>query len=119
MVAERLPAMCGSDTFTTVVSSTSIKVLVITEIAIIHGLMWRVSSAGAAISDGARLLENAHRAPDGERRRFIAASSAYHHVIQVWITPLCLKVMVDVSSPQAIHLLNTLTSSLVFVTTLA
>src|SRR5439155_26977863 len=38
-VAERLPAMCGKDTFTTVVSRTSMKVLNITEITMIHGLM--------------------------------------------------------------------------------
>ncbi len=37
-VADRLPAMCGSDTFTTVVSSTSMNVANITEIAMIHGL---------------------------------------------------------------------------------
>src|SRR5713101_5397345 len=39
IVADRLPAMCGSDTFTTVVSSTSMKVANITETAISHGLM--------------------------------------------------------------------------------
>ena len=32
IVADRLPAMCGSDTLTTVVSSTSMKVANITEI---------------------------------------------------------------------------------------
>src|SRR5437868_15422012 len=37
--AERLPAMCGSDTFTTVVSSTSMNVANITETAISQGLM--------------------------------------------------------------------------------
>src|SRR6476646_6078965 len=37
-VAERLPAMCGSDTLTTVVSSTSMKVANMTESAMIHGL---------------------------------------------------------------------------------
>ena len=36
-VAERLPAMCGSETLTTVVSSTSMKVLVITAIATSQG----------------------------------------------------------------------------------
>src|SRR5438045_1577994 len=35
--AERLPAMCGSDTLTTVVSSTSMKVANITETAISQG----------------------------------------------------------------------------------
>ena len=45
MVADRLPAMCGSDTFTTVVSSTSMKVANITETAISQGLMWRCSGA--------------------------------------------------------------------------
>lgn len=38
-LAERLPAICGSDTFTTVVSSTSINVLNITAVATIQGLM--------------------------------------------------------------------------------
>src|SRR5580765_4148893 len=42
-VAERLPAMCGSDTFTTVVSSTSMKVANMTATATIHGLTWRCS----------------------------------------------------------------------------
>src|SRR5271156_2083848 len=37
-VAERFPAMCGRDTFTTVVSSTSMKVQNITEMAMIQGL---------------------------------------------------------------------------------
>src|SRR5579859_172353 len=38
-VEESDPAMCGSETFTTVVSSTSINVLVITVMAMIHGLI--------------------------------------------------------------------------------
>ena len=41
IVADRLPAMCGSDTLTTVVSSTSMKVANMTAIATIHGLTWR------------------------------------------------------------------------------
>jgi len=40
MLAERLPAMCGSDTLTTVVSSTSMNVANITDIAMIQGLTW-------------------------------------------------------------------------------
>ncbi len=39
MLAERLPAMCGSETFTTVVSSTSMKVLDITAMAMSQGLI--------------------------------------------------------------------------------
>ena len=39
-VASRLPAMWGRDTFTTVVSSTSMKVANMTAIATIHGLTW-------------------------------------------------------------------------------
>src|SRR5579871_2864804 len=38
MLADMLPAICGSDTFTTVVSSTSMKVASMTEMAIIQGL---------------------------------------------------------------------------------
>src|SRR5512140_2493487 len=37
LLADRLPAMCGSDTFTTVVSSTSMNVANIPERAVIHG----------------------------------------------------------------------------------
>src|SRR5215475_9974749 len=45
MLADRLPAMCGNDTLTTLVSSTSMKVASITEIAMIHGFICRCSSA--------------------------------------------------------------------------
>src|SRR5437588_88925 len=45
-LAERLPAMCGKETFTTVVSSTSIKVANITATAMIHGLMCGCGSEG-------------------------------------------------------------------------
>src|SRR2546425_10052917 len=38
-VAERLPAMCGNDTFTTVVSRTSMNVANITEMTMIQGLI--------------------------------------------------------------------------------
>src|SRR4029077_12500622 len=38
-VADRLPAICGSATLATLVSSTSIKVASITVTAMIHGLM--------------------------------------------------------------------------------
>src|SRR4051812_31380004 len=46
MVAVSDPAMCGSDTFTTVVSSTSMKVANITAIATIQGLTVRGSDIG-------------------------------------------------------------------------
>src|SRR6185312_17279004 len=39
VVAERLPAMCGNETLTTVVSSTSMKVLDMTAMATSHGFM--------------------------------------------------------------------------------
>ena len=42
IVADRLPAMCGSDTLTTVVSSTSMNVANMTAIATIQGLTCRV-----------------------------------------------------------------------------
>src|SRR3954467_9105399 len=43
IVADRLPAIWGSDTLTTLVSSTSMNVASITEIAMIHGLTCRCS----------------------------------------------------------------------------
>src|SRR6266568_6415517 len=60
-VAERLPAMCGSDTFTTVVSSTSMKVLSITATAMIHGL-----TTGVASGRWFAMLFRKHRGLDGE-----------------------------------------------------
>ena len=50
MVAERLPAMCGSDTLTTVVSSTSMKVQNITEMATIQGLTCRCSDIAGGVA---------------------------------------------------------------------
>src|SRR5581483_10531825 len=44
-LAERLPAICGRDTFTTVVSSTSMKVANITATATIQGLTCGCSCA--------------------------------------------------------------------------
>src|SRR5215467_10573889 len=44
IVADRLPAMWGSDTLTTLVSSTSMKVASMTLIAMTHGLTWGCSS---------------------------------------------------------------------------
>src|SRR6185295_1165096 len=49
-VTERLPAMCGSDTFTTVVSKTSIKVPNITATAIIQGLTWGMDELCCSIT---------------------------------------------------------------------
>src|SRR5260370_25054161 len=44
-VTERSPAICGSDTLTTVVSSTSMKVPSITAMAMIQGLIAGLESA--------------------------------------------------------------------------
>ena len=43
MLADRLPAMCGSETLATLVSSTSMKVASITVMAMIHGFTPRTS----------------------------------------------------------------------------
>ena len=48
-VADRLPAMWGSDTLTTVVSSTSMKVPNMTATAMIQGLMYRCSGSYASV----------------------------------------------------------------------
>ena len=45
LLAERLPAICGSETLTTVVSSTSMNVLDMTAIAISQGLISRMFAA--------------------------------------------------------------------------
>jgi len=52
--AESEPATCGSDTLTTVVSSTSMKVANITAIATIHGLTTGCSAWSATVQDGRR-----------------------------------------------------------------
>src|ERR1035438_10138209 len=49
VLTERLPAMCGSGTFTTVVSSTSMKVANMTATATIHGLTWGCGSTADGI----------------------------------------------------------------------
>src|SRR6185295_4379201 len=51
VVADIVLAMCGSDTLTTVVSSTSMKVANITAMATIHGLTVRVCSMSAVIQN--------------------------------------------------------------------
>ena len=50
-VAERLPAMCGSETFATAVSRTSMNVASITETAMSHGLKRGAHSAGLAAGE--------------------------------------------------------------------
>src|SRR4051794_9647909 len=50
MLADRLPAMCGSDTFTTVVSSTSMNVASITETAMIQGFTWSPHVEGGSLT---------------------------------------------------------------------
>src|SRR6202451_1407966 len=62
VVAERLPAMCGSETLTTVVSSTSMKVLDMTAIAISQGLISLVAGSLAGITLGSEIvsLDHAH-----------------------------------------------------------
>src|ERR1035438_5080156 len=44
VLTERLPAMCGSDTLTTVVSGTAMRVANMTATATIHGLTWGCGS---------------------------------------------------------------------------
>ena len=51
-VAERLPAMCGSETFATAVSRTSMKVASITETAMSHGLKRGTHSTGLGTAGG-------------------------------------------------------------------
>jgi hypothetical protein len=50
VLAVRLPAMCGSETLTTVVSGTSMKVLDMTAMAISQGLISLETEAFSGIS---------------------------------------------------------------------
>ncbi len=52
VVAERLPAMCGRDTFATAVSRTSMKVASITDAAISHGLKRGTHSSALGSAGG-------------------------------------------------------------------
>ncbi len=67
--AERLPAMCGSDTFTTVVSSTSMNVANITETAMSQGLICFCSICGSKEfrSLGSDFRIDGHRRPAAAR----------------------------------------------------
>src|SRR5271154_7094084 len=58
-LAERLPAMCGRDTFTTVVSRTSIKVPNITAMAMIHGLICGCVDPDGAMGSTSIILRDA------------------------------------------------------------
>src|SRR6187549_3612797 len=77
IVADRLPAMCGSDTLTTVVSSTSMNVANMTAIATIHGFTWGCS--GSAMVD--RLSASsfgpiAYGPPPGSHKTFNSAEGS-------------------------------------------
>jgi hypothetical protein len=52
VVAERFPAICGSATFATEESSTTMKVASITDTAIIHGFAEGLHSIGPAAAVG-------------------------------------------------------------------
>ena len=55
LLADKLPAICGSETLTTVVSSTSMKVLDMTAIAISQGL---ISPCSLVPFNGIRMYES-------------------------------------------------------------
>ena len=58
--ADRLPAMCGSDTLTTVVSSTSMNVANMTAIATIHGLTCGCSAERRSSRDRVDVGDDRH-----------------------------------------------------------
>src|SRR5271157_853794 len=67
-LAERLPAMCGRDTLTTVVSSTSMKVANITAVAMIHGLTWGWGASEDGIRVYVLMMQHWGGRAQGERR---------------------------------------------------
>src|ERR1035441_10382694 len=69
VLTERLPAMCGSETFTTVVSSTSMKVANMTATATIHGLTWGCGSAADGILSLAFMMPQNVAQKKGARHR--------------------------------------------------
>src|SRR5581483_4230399 len=85
-LAERLPAMCGSDTFTTVVSSTSMKVPNMTAIATIQGL-----TCGTAGCWSGMLRLESGGAGDCTGGSFQTDTGIHLQVIEVAISPILVK----------------------------
>src|SRR5208283_3960384 len=79
--ADRLPAMCGSATFATLVSSTSMKVANITVKAMIHGLMCLLGVQRLHLPGGVRQIGT--RLVIAVQRRNLVIVSARQFVLRV------------------------------------
>src|ERR1700730_373634 len=90
--------MWGSETLTTVVSSTSMKVPNITEIAMIQGLIWW-SVPGCV---GMHL----HRRENSVHHVLLAERGSEHGVVQLRVVPHTFIVMLDIGRTLPITLTN-------------
>ena len=100
-VAPKLPAMCGRETLTTVVSSTSIKVLAITATATSQGLTAGTSAkvrvwTSSAISDLLSDSSCVHGADDYSAGSLVAEAGIKHQVIEAAVIPILVKIAADV-----------------------
>src|SRR6266850_2424327 len=101
-VAERLPAMWGNETLTTVVSSTSIKVLIMTAEATNHGLMTRAGGAGP----GTKLFpacSAAYRGQHHRGHRIVTDAGIEHQIIERRLKPVFSEVASDVADAFLVH----------------
>src|SRR4051812_41088219 len=103
--------MCGSDTFTTVVSSTSMNVADITAIATSHGFMFGMAPAPApppccATPPRLSAIVSSRLAADGAGDhaggRFVAHRAVEHQVVKRGLEPVFVEEALDVSQPLAV-----------------
>src|SRR2546430_13404126 len=100
-VAPKLPAMCGRETLTTVVSSTSIKVLAITATATSQGLTAGASAkvrvwTSSAISDLLTDSGCVHGADDYSACGLVAKAGIEQQVIEAAVIPILIKIAAHV-----------------------
>src|SRR5690349_19777495 len=93
--------MCGRETLTTVVSSTSIKVLAMTATATSQGLTAGASAKGrvwtsSAISDFLFDSGRVHGANDYGAGGLIAETGIKHQMIETAVVPILIKIAADV-----------------------
>src|SRR5581483_7735327 len=100
-LAERLPAMCGNETLTTVVSSTSMKVPNITAMATIHGFTW-----GMAAGASGMLALDTGGAGDRPCCPFQADTGIDDQMVEVAVGPILIEVAANIIFPRPVGLKN-------------
>src|SRR5262245_3585576 len=99
-----LPAMCGSATFTTVVSSTSMKVPNMTAMAMNHGF----TAGWAGVPSAIALRRAVNGGEDALCRRRLADRRIEAQVVQAVVAPIDVELAADEVAPRAIHAVHQL-----------